>query len=850
MYHKWLLWLILSLFIVPSILIYQCGGEEEAQPSTEGGTSASETSETSTSSSSTSTTSSSTSNSTSTSTSSSTSSTTSSSLGGDRCEEAIPVNETYMNYNQSTGWYTFTYIDYSNISANWKLPNLQCQLSNETKADLFFIFTLSADTYVSFTAQAANDDILIAIFPYNCSNQPNCITSTDSAWEGGEEDLISVSLKPGIYLAVVFNYYYNSFSSPINVAFKFDPASKQCPTPISADVDEANHTGGDTSLDNLEDISPNQIIKGTFNDSTPGETDAYEINVPYGYKISVNGCIQSFESSDAKLVIWDANNSDWILASSYITATGTTVSWENLTGSDKDVKIGLLDGNNVHNYFNTLYKLYVKLISLSPLLGDNCENAIPVDTTNMSYDLVSRWYTISYTDYELLSSDWELPTSTCSLTGSKRDDLFFVFTLTEPAYVSFTAIAANDDIAIAIFPYDCSSQPNCISTTDSVSNGEEEDLRVLLEPSTDVGVYLGVVINKTSSRFTSTISTAFKIDTASDICTIVNPTVNEDPDSGLYSPQPANLGDIIQGTLNDYMWAGETDAYGPMTVSNGYDLVVTSCIQSFATNDAKLMIYNSSDSNIVIATSYVDALGTTIRWRNYTGRNIDVKLGIHDQDAYANNYANVLYKIESTAIDICQNVDWGSMGKVEVYIDVTDPNNARICSRNGGVGTISATSHGAYITYQPAAGDLTGTLGWSSNYIGSTGSDDCKVYNDCENLVTFEIELPSSATSAISVSGCDLWSVSASKDLTILRSNSNNFDFSDISDDGDCDECKCKNCNTTYACECGSTNEYFDQDNAIPIQLGKAYFLIAGWGNCGSYPAWALNEFAEFIISW
>ena len=187
----------------------------------------------------------------------------------------------------------------------------------------------------------------------------------------------------------------------------------------------------------------------------------------------------------------------------------------------------------------------------------------------------------------------------------------------------------------------------------------------------------------------------------------------------------------------------------------------------------------------------------------------------------------------------CASLDWGSMGKVEVYINVVDPSNAYICSRNGGTATISATSNGAYITYTPAVADLSGTLEWSATY---SGGNNCYVTASCSNLITFEVDVPNTV-STISVSSCGLWTVGTSKDTTILRSASNNFAFSDMSDDGNCDVCPCGNC--------GTTSDYFDYDNAIPVNSsGKAYFIISGFGSCTSFNAWDPDEDAEFVITW
>ena len=185
----------------------------------------------------------------------------------------------------------------------------------------------------------------------------------------------------------------------------------------------------------------------------------------------------------------------------------------------------------------------------------------------------------------------------------------------------------------------------------------------------------------------------------------------------------------------------------------------------------------------------------------------------------------------SSSSSPCDSIDWNTMGKVEVYINVVDPNNAYLCSRNGGTGTIEATSNGATITYTPVSADLTGTLGWSGTYTGGTF---CKIWSTQDNLVTFEVEVPPT-TSTISVATC-YWNVSGVNDNTLVRSSTNNFDIGDISDDGNCDSC---------------SGSYYDLDSTISVNSGKAYFIISGYcttSTCSN--AWVVGDNTPFSISW
>ena len=205
-----------------------------------------------------------------------------------------------------------------------------------------------------------------------------------------------------------------------------------------------------------------------------------------------------------------------------------------------------------------------------------------------------------------------------------------------------------------------------------------------------------------------------------------------------------------------------------------------------------------------------------------------------DEDTETSPNSEQVYSITS-----CTDINWDEMGNVEVYINVVTPNNAFICSRNGGTATITVTSNEAYITYTPTNLDLTGTLGWNNSY---SGASQCSVDSASENVITFEVELPSSATT-LAVSTCNLWTTPSAKDNTILRSADMYFDLQNISDDGiGCDECPCNSC--------ASTGNFFDKDNSIPIYQGKAFFIIAGFGSGSYLPAWATGQESQFIISW
>ena len=194
---------------------------------------------------------------------------------------------------------------------------------------------------------------------------------------------------------------------------------------------------------------------------------------------------------------------------------------------------------------------------------------------------------------------------------------------------------------------------------------------------------------------------------------------------------------------------------------------------------------------------------------------------------------------QKSLITSCTDIDWNKMGTVEVYINVVDPNNAFICSRNDGTASIDATANGALIKYTPTTLDLTGSLGWNSDYSGAT---QCSVDSDSENVITFEVELPPSATN-FAVTTCNLWTTPSAKDNTILRSSTMYFGLQDVSDDGiGCDECPCNNCATT--------NNSFDKDENIPIYQGKAFFIIAGFGSGSYLPAWVVDQESQFAINW
>ena len=193
----------------------------------------------------------------------------------------------------------------------------------------------------------------------------------------------------------------------------------------------------------------------------------------------------------------------------------------------------------------------------------------------------------------------------------------------------------------------------------------------------------------------------------------------------------------------------------------------------------------------------------------------------------------------TSGITDCNSINWADHGNVEVIIDVSDPSNAKLCSRNGGTGSVSILSGttAALVYYTPTTADITGTLGWDSGF--SNGN--CIVFNSCENLITFEVILPVDSGN-LTVDTCGMWHVQDANDTTILRSTSSTFDLSTISADGTCDACTCGSC--------GTTEDDFDTDTSIPINSGKAYFIISGYSSCTSFKAWSTSDDADFKITW
>lgn len=167
--------LILTLLVVPILLNYQCSDEEPSSNSI--------------------------------------------TTGGDTCNDPIPVDNIHMDYDTATGWYSALYSGYATVKDDWHIPYSDCSyFTANTYDDLYFIFTLSVPTYVSFTALSTKDNLLLAIFPYQCPDEPDCIKT------GYAEEGLGVFLEPSVYLAVVFDDDLAGFSAPIIIGFKFDQA--------------------------------------------------------------------------------------------------------------------------------------------------------------------------------------------------------------------------------------------------------------------------------------------------------------------------------------------------------------------------------------------------------------------------------------------------------------------------------------------------------------------------------------------------------------------------------------------------------------------------------------------------
>ena len=660
---------VLLIFALFGGLLQYCSSEEGTAPSTEEQATSSTTTTTTT-------------------TSESSTSSSSEIVPGDNCQNAIPVLSTSEGgvFSETGEWLTYTYPAASSQHLNADWPRCGSYgLTSSPRYDLFFIFTLSQDASISFTAQHESTDIVIALYNYSCPDHPsNCITYADSAYPyvGGTEKIINHGLSKGTYLAQIANYPSGSaFTDDIHVAFKFYRASDVCSIG-SANYTE-NHDDNNNSSSNPEDTglsitTGSTSIAGSFTDNSP---DYYKLTLPAGtnmYSIKVTGCIQSFTGTDAKVQLIIDNT---VVSESYIDANGLDNAVFAKVGqgpSPKNIIVAIVNGNSSsNNYENTPYKL---VVHASPIVtGDTCQNAIPMNDSVFSLDSDSGYYVYTYpeTSASLLTPDWGYCNYNSSSVQPARTDLFFLLTLTSEARTNISAtLAATEDVFISIYNSDtCPIQPtSCIARRDSHSSTYPyENLQDIVLPAGTYFVQIGLY-PVSQPQFSSSIQVAYKLELPSEICDASSPDTTETSDTTNNDYSGAqDLGSIsagwthkVVGTFSD---SDDTNApdYYKISIGSGspYLLTVKACIQSFQEDVAKLQIIGNDGTSILAEKELtIDPTNNIITTKVYSG---DYYIAIVDATTEVKATSGVPYAISLSVSNItdgdtCANALTASFG--------------------------------------------------------------------------------------------------------------------------------------------------------------------------------------------
>ena len=583
---------------------------------------------------------------------------------GDKCRFAIPIvsqadGGVFIGPDED-GYLTYTYYDFTSVYPDWYIPKPNCTLTLYSHDDIFYKITLTSDGYVDLQAFAASNDIVLAIFPYNCDDQPNCIVNVNEGTVSEPENITDRYLEAGTYLVVILApTSENSISSPVTLKYRFRTLSQRC-TPASSvdvvDADDPSSSSPDANTLSLPqeatDSDSNTIIsiQGTLNDYDNTGDDYYYYRISSGEQRSffITACLQS--TSQAILELYDDN--DTIYTTSLVDGAIPTTIAATLGYTDNGIiKFGIKDvDTSATNYNNDPYYISITISTPSSFchLAESSENVDADTTTDNNSSASPQQLSDSNSDY-IITLNGTINDSN----GTGNDYYYFLINNTN-MYVVYAKLEgciqsySNANLKV----YDDS---DTLVTTATMSM-YGVDVPLTLTYADNGVIKVGVEdadtahynYDDTPYTLRITITTAdmyCSMPSLADVVDADNPSLagSEDQNTSA-SPQlilDNNSDDLIvvRGILNDH--DNTADDYYYLQITSDALIAITGCAQSFISPIVNLY----DDDENVIATSTLDASGMSIVQLMTFSNDGVIKLAVIDNDTSASNLNDVKYTL-------------------------------------------------------------------------------------------------------------------------------------------------------------------------------------------------------------